>query len=430
MLTDKLKQQIQDAYSKFLENKNLLSRYGQKLMIAEIAKTLGNIELDDENVRIGSQHLNRVLVRAMNDGNSQGVALSPQRSVHAMIALKAIKSLAEIVGENSIAGTPLIDAMKYPDRLIRYESAIALAGGLPQKAFPGQERVVMLLAEALAQTGTPGVLIFANTPADVIAASQALKGFRTAGGTNADQVIAESAQLPSVDAILISEDVNPDQLRRLLQTASSSPRLDFAAKVVMVKSKNSDWFRAALTDQKLSATIASPASADILIQGINVARTRAGGLAMDAKTATDYALRSAAVMSKLAISRGQVLDIMPAEPTLLGSLGDPRVDLAKASAGVAAYLDSSKTQVAIGDRAIDEKTPDDVKIVLYKALAANVKFYGNRLDETRIDSLRKAASSEKSPEVKSAAAEGLGSLNLTTEQVKPLILNRPDNATP
>ncbi len=51
MLTDALKKQIQGAYSQFLENKGLKSRYGQKLMIAEIAKTLGSIELDDDNHR-------------------------------------------------------------------------------------------------------------------------------------------------------------------------------------------------------------------------------------------------------------------------------------------------------------------------------------------------------------------------------------------
>jgi ATP-dependent DNA helicase DinG len=51
MLTENLKQQIQSAYHKFLTNKNLKARYGQKLMIAEIAKTLGNIELDEDNKR-------------------------------------------------------------------------------------------------------------------------------------------------------------------------------------------------------------------------------------------------------------------------------------------------------------------------------------------------------------------------------------------
>jgi len=43
VLSDDLKQQIQDAYSTLLENKNIKPRYGQRLMIADIARTLANI---------------------------------------------------------------------------------------------------------------------------------------------------------------------------------------------------------------------------------------------------------------------------------------------------------------------------------------------------------------------------------------------------
>lgn len=50
-LSDEIKQTIQQAYSRFLESRNLRPRYGQKLMIAEIAKTLGSIQLDDEGKR-------------------------------------------------------------------------------------------------------------------------------------------------------------------------------------------------------------------------------------------------------------------------------------------------------------------------------------------------------------------------------------------
>ncbi len=46
MLTDDLKKQIQTAYSTFLEGLELKPRYGQKLMVAAIARTLGNIDLN------------------------------------------------------------------------------------------------------------------------------------------------------------------------------------------------------------------------------------------------------------------------------------------------------------------------------------------------------------------------------------------------
>jgi len=46
LLDPSLKKTIQDNYSLFLDSKGLSARYGQKLMIAEIAKSLALI---DEN---------------------------------------------------------------------------------------------------------------------------------------------------------------------------------------------------------------------------------------------------------------------------------------------------------------------------------------------------------------------------------------------
>lgn len=43
VLSQDLKEQIQDAYSTLLKNKNHKPRYGQRVMIADIARTLGNI---------------------------------------------------------------------------------------------------------------------------------------------------------------------------------------------------------------------------------------------------------------------------------------------------------------------------------------------------------------------------------------------------
>lgn len=53
MLNDDLKGQIQTAYRTFLENKSLKPRYGQRVMIAEVAKLFGGVELDDEGHRDG-----------------------------------------------------------------------------------------------------------------------------------------------------------------------------------------------------------------------------------------------------------------------------------------------------------------------------------------------------------------------------------------
>jgi len=52
VLSPELKSQIQGAYSRFLEAKELKPRYGQRLMIAEVAKVLGAIKTDEEGRRL------------------------------------------------------------------------------------------------------------------------------------------------------------------------------------------------------------------------------------------------------------------------------------------------------------------------------------------------------------------------------------------
>ncbi|WP_292955115.1 ATP-dependent DNA helicase DinG [Neptuniibacter sp. UBA847] len=57
MLDKPLKQSIQQAYSAFLSNRGLKSRYGQKMMIAEIARTLAAISQNSEGERSGGSHI-------------------------------------------------------------------------------------------------------------------------------------------------------------------------------------------------------------------------------------------------------------------------------------------------------------------------------------------------------------------------------------
>ncbi|MGJ8524584.1 ATP-dependent DNA helicase DinG [Halomonadaceae bacterium LMG 33818] len=57
MLKPELKEEIQGAYRHLLDSLDLKPRYGQKLMIAEIARTLGTVESDDQGLRIGNEHI-------------------------------------------------------------------------------------------------------------------------------------------------------------------------------------------------------------------------------------------------------------------------------------------------------------------------------------------------------------------------------------
>lgn len=57
MLDESLKEEIQAAYRRVLEGLDLTPRYGQRLMIAEIARTLAGIEADDSGYRLSNEHV-------------------------------------------------------------------------------------------------------------------------------------------------------------------------------------------------------------------------------------------------------------------------------------------------------------------------------------------------------------------------------------
>jgi hypothetical protein len=362
------------------------------------------------NVNAGTSHLNAVLTRALKDGNSA-------------VALKAVKSLNDIIGRSTLAESPLIAAMRYAgDKLVRYEAAMAVASALPQRPFEGRERVVLLLAEAIAQTGQPSVLVLAPTPEAVKQISGGLTGFQTAGGTTADQVIAESAKLPSIDVVVIQEpdDKFYSQVRAFYDRIPGNARLERAARLVIIKSPASAWTRQVSLDQMLSTVVAG----GDLPKAIEAARLKAAGAPVDPAVAVQYSLRAANLLQKLATAEGRVFDLTAAEPTLLGSLTDKRPENVKAVAGVLGTMNSNNAQMALLDKAVMDATANDVKAAEYKAVANSAKLYGNRLDQQRIEALRKAVKAEKDPEVRAAAGEALGALNLPAQQIGNMILQR------
>jgi hypothetical protein len=96
----------------------------------------------------GPEYLHQTLARAVNDRN-------------AAVALGAVEALATNAGEQSLMYTmgpaqPLLQALSFADRAVRYSAAIAIANAGPRQAFNESRLVVQNLAEALAGASTEG----------------------------------------------------------------------------------------------------------------------------------------------------------------------------------------------------------------------------------------------------------------------------------
>jgi hypothetical protein len=362
----------------------------------------------------GAHYLNIALQRALHDHNPA-------------LALRVIKSLQEIAGEPGALpdGTgPLVDAMNYPDRLVRFEAAFALAGAMPVQPFKGQEHVVPLLADAMAQTGKLSVLLLLPKQDDVNSMSESLKGagYAVAGGIDADSAVAASTNVPAIDVVLTSEDVSAAEVDKLFLLLNGSPRLAGAARLVMVKNQASPYEQRAVNDQLLSVTEAK--DVENLKPAIHDALSKAGSLPSDPAVADEYATRAGQFLEKIAISNSPVLDIASAKTVLLTALSDTRPDIVKLAGNVLALLKDKDAQTGLLAAATDEKAADDVKISLFKSLATNAKYFGDQLDSSTLQPLEDAVDKATNNDVRSAAAEAHGALNLPADQAKTLILEQ------
>jgi ATP-dependent DNA helicase DinG len=107
MLSTELKTQIQTSYSRLLEEKGYTSRHCQRQMIADIANTLGSIEVDDDGARVST---NPVCVIEAGTGTGKTVA-------YAIAALPIAKALGKrlVIATATVALQEQIVLLDLPD---------------------------------------------------------------------------------------------------------------------------------------------------------------------------------------------------------------------------------------------------------------------------------------------------------------------------
>ena len=95
----------------------------------------------------GVEYLHQALARAVKDKN-------------AYVALGVIEALGTTAGEKSLlyrigSAQPLLQALSFDDRMVRYSAAIAIGAAGPKERFAESKLVVANLAEALGQSPQP-----------------------------------------------------------------------------------------------------------------------------------------------------------------------------------------------------------------------------------------------------------------------------------
>lgn len=121
MLTDAVKQQIQSAYREFLNRKHLKPRYGQRLMIAEIAKCLGGITMDSEGKRTSGNHV-CVVEAGTGTGKTLGYLVAVMPLARALDK-KVVLATATVALQDQIINKDIPDLLRNSDLSFTYALA-------------------------------------------------------------------------------------------------------------------------------------------------------------------------------------------------------------------------------------------------------------------------------------------------------------------
>jgi HEAT repeat protein len=124
------------------------------------------------------------------------------------------------------------------------------------------------------------------------------------------------------------------------------------------------------------------------------------------------------------MTRGQVFDLSPASGALVAALDDPKPEIARAAGNALGYINTRDAQVALALKAGQEATSDEMRVWFLKNLATAAKFGGNQLEPSQIDLVMKLAKSHASNDVRAAAAEALGAMNLMSERVNTFLMEQ------
>lgn len=327
------------------------------------------------------------------------------------------------------AGSVLLAALEHPDKLVRYEAAITLATLDPQP-FPGAERVVPLLAEAINESGMRVVLVVDPDPRSRNAARAALLSRGLVPITAADgfEALNRLASGPAKDAIIVAGDLAttvkdaggavldvPQQTAAgLIQMLAADPRAAGLPILVALpeQPEQADKVRAAFAAQAGLAFVARPYDAAELRDTIDAALKQGPPPNARQVVAEDVALRAAIALQHPDPLRSP-FDLAGAVEALVGTLearsNAIRTEALRALAHIAGGAAAEAAKGYIG-RITEVYQAQDAELEQDPALRAAFAFAIGRIDPTAraaVDILKKALQHADAG-VRAAAAGGLG----------------------
>lgn len=361
----------------------------------------------------GPLRLHDILTRALDDRDTS-------------LALNAITALTSTAGSDALLnrqGTtqPLVRAISYPDRRIRFNAAFALANARPKAAFPGSHRVVPVLSEALRQGDQHYAIAIAKTKEEVNRLQAVAKdlGYQVYAGTSLDEVRPQVNAGPGVD-LLIAALPSADVVELNRQALADYKLSTVPILALSSQSDQIDLSRTFANDARIHSALATSDSAK-LKDAVEKAVADATGATIPAEEGAKLALQALVILRELAISNNSIYIVADAQAALIEALlTDKRSEIAIAAGAVLAEMDSIDAQRALGDAALDATRTAEARVALLHHLAHSATLYGNRLNDLQLTKLLELVKTSTG-DLAVTGARTHGALTLPTSNVVQMI---------
>ncbi len=357
----------------------------------------------------GPDRLHDVLARAIADGDSE-------------LALDAIEALAATAGTDALvsrgsAQQPLMAALSYPDRKVRFRAAEALAHVRPTEGFPGAHRVTAVLSEAVRQTDTKYAMVLADDQETVNKLLPAIGelGYEAFGGMSMADVSSELNLVPGIDLIVAA--VDAEMIVRLHNNTANDYKTGSVPILALQTVEQQIRLGNALGDNTRVSSALISDDADELKAAVDAAFSAYTGDGIGADESTEFALTALRLLREVAVG-SEIFNVAEAQPALIQALSDERDEVKVASAAVLALIDSPEAQNALAESALSLE--GDLQLSMLSSLADSATYFGNHLPAGQTDRILELVKSS-TDELAIAAARTHGALSLPTANAVKLL---------
>lgn len=366
-------------------------------------------------VALGNENAQWVLGRAL-DRRDTRLARRAIEAVEATAGSLAMRSPVTIAGSQD--RRPLLEALRYPNRRVQYEAAVALAASQPTVNFDGAERVVPILASAVldASRRIAVVVSFDDERGGAVRRFMEGRGYEVVEGRSVADLRDRLATLPGVDVVML--EYPAAELMAMVERIRADQAMGAAPILVTGRGEAFADLRQRLDRDPAITARSSAITEQQLAEALDDLLDTASGGPITQREAETYASSALEQLRDLAISANPVLDVADAALPLMTALNRTSGRTRFSVAEVLSRVNQSRVQTALMESALGSEGIERIELLNYTA--ASARRYGNMLNPAQVDVLVSVVRDADGIEGQAAAAL-MGSLGLPGDIVLPLI---------